>query len=132
MPLQLKYPKSLRLCGQMSVGLIMTQGKWLRAYPLSCKYLVTEGGAGRRGENLRFVLIAQKRKFRHAVDRNRCKRLMREAVRMQCQQLRNLCAEKGTVLHVALFYMGKTIEPLQVVSHAVEKLLAELEKQISS
>lgn len=131
MPLPLKYPKSLRLCGQMSVGLLMTQGKWLRAYPLACKYLVSEDGEN-RGEGLRFVLIAQKRKFRHAVDRNRCKRLMREAVRMQCQQLRNLCAEKGTVLHVALFYMGKTIEPLQVVSHAVEKLLAELEKQISS
>jgi ribonuclease P protein component len=77
--------------------------------------------------------------FRHAVDRNRIKRLVREAWRLQKQHLSLVLQENQLQLAVFVVYTGKKIPSFETVRNKISvilnRLIAELptaEKQSGS
>ena len=69
------------------------------------------------------VLIwAPKSLFKHAVDRNRLRRLMREAYRAEQQPL--LDAEQH--YHLAFNYIDKQVQPLPVIQKALHKSIQRI------
>lgn len=115
-------PRRYSLKGQIVITRLMTAGRWQRCYPLASKWSVI-GGAG---AGVQFVFVARKKMFKHAVDRNRCKRLMREAFRLNAQPLMRLCEEGRLPLKVAVLYVGQKIEGFTTVEHAAKKSIAQL------
>ena len=72
-----------------------------------------------------------KKHFKRAVDRNRVKRLVREAYRTQKQPLKELAKSKGVTLKVFFVYTGKEL-PLYIdVKEKVEMILKKLEEQLA-
>ncbi len=72
------FPKSQKLCSKYLIDRLFEQGanKSFSAYPMRLVYRIEEGV----GEN-QLLISVPKRYFKHAVDRNRVKRLVREAYR---------------------------------------------------
>jgi ribonuclease P protein component len=69
------------------------------------------------------VLVwAPKSLFKHAVDRNRLRRLMREAYRLNKQVL--LSADKH--YHLALNYIDKEMQDYKTINKAMLKILKRL------
>jgi ribonuclease P protein component len=74
---------------------------------------------------------ASSRNFKKAVDRNRIKRLSREAYRLQRQPLFDRLKEKGIVMAVFFIYTGKDLPDYRTVTEkigvALQKLIREVE-----
>ena len=72
------------------------------------------------------MIVAPKRRFRHAVDRNRVKRLTRECYRMRKHLLYDLLAQNGLRIALALVYVGNEIMTYQQLERKMDKLVEAL------
>jgi ribonuclease P protein component len=80
---------------------------------------------------LQFGAGVSKRHFKRAVDRNRIKRLTREAYRTQKLPLQGLLkeSEKG-YLKLFILYTGKELPDYQLIREKVGGVLERLEKEL--
>lgn len=76
---RLTFRKAERLTGKTNVERLFAEGRSISEYPLRVLYRVTDqpGDAP-----VRLLIAVPKRKFKHAVDRNRIRRRIREAYRL--------------------------------------------------
>ena len=74
---------------------------------------------------------AGSRHFKRAVDRNRIKRLSREAYRLQKQELISWLEAKGSHLAVFFIYTGKDFPDQATVTQKIGVILQKLVKEIS-
>jgi ribonuclease P protein component len=75
---------------------------------------------------------ASARNFKRAVDRNRIKRLTREAYRLQKQGLQDRLKEKGLGLALFFVYTGKDLPAAAAVSEKMGLALQRLVKETAS
>jgi len=97
------FPKSEHLCGDKRIGLLFTQGDAFIAYPLRVVYLIAPK---KDVESASVMVSVPKKRFKRAVKRNRLKRLMREAYRLNKQPLIALLKENDLQLHIAFNYVS--------------------------
>ncbi len=69
--------------------------------------------------------------FKKAVDRNRIKRLMREAYRLQKNFLQDLLKEKNLQLALFFIYTGKELPEYKMVNDKIELILQRVAKEIN-
>jgi ribonuclease P protein component len=72
---------------------------------------------------------AGSKNFKRAVDRNRIKRLAREAYRLQKQELVSLLIEKGQALAIFIIYTGKELPETALVTVKIGLALQKLIKE---
>ena len=75
------------------------------------------------------MFSVSKKKYPRAVDRNRIKRLMREAYRVK--GFENLVADKTEQLLLAFVYTGKTITPLMDIKKSIDSIYDVLTERVS-
>ena len=83
------------------------------------------------GPSVQILISAPKKRLRHAVDRNRAKRQMREAWRLNNQQLKAAIPE-GKQLLIALLWLATEPQPSTHVSQKLGYLLSRIARQISN
>lgn len=116
------FPKSEHLCGQLRIATLYKEGKRLTAFPLRVTYRRLDDN-----DNAPKVLVwAPKSLFKHAVDRNRLRRLMREAYRLNAQPLRDFCQENRCSFLLAFNYMDAEMRTQAQVTKAMQKAIAKL------
>ena len=69
--------------------------------------------------------------FKRAVDRNRVKRLTREAYRLQKKQLQEATIEKKLQLNIFFIYTGKELPAFNIVREKVNVILNKLTKIVN-
>lgn len=74
------------------------------------------------------MFVVPKKKFKHANDRNKLKRRMREAYRLKKSEF--YAALPLTGLNLAFLYYGSKSEDYETIDKAITKLLNNLNKQI--
>ena len=110
------FKKEERLTGEKHIQELFEKGSSFHLYP----YRVLSLANPESEHKLNRVLISvSKRNFKRAVDRNHIKRRIREAYRLQKDQI------NGLSLLLAFVYTSKEIEPFLVIK---EKLFLVLEK----
>jgi len=72
------FNKSEKLCHDVDIEALWQEGVRFTVFPFRVVYRQREEGYG-----VKVLIIARKKQFRHAVDRNRWKRVVREAYRLQ-------------------------------------------------
>jgi ribonuclease P protein component len=111
------FPKYERLCGQLRIADLYKRGKRLVVWPLRVTYL--------QAQDTQVLIWAPKALFKHATDRNRLRRQMREAWRLNKQML------NGKYL-IAFNYMDKTMSPYAAINKAFVKTIAKLNEETNS
>lgn len=83
----LSYPKKHKLKSKTSIDLLFSKGKSVSKYPLRLVYAVANEQQ-MDGELLKMGVSVSKKYFKHAVDRNYFKRVLRETYRLNQHLLR--------------------------------------------
>ena len=100
---QNSFSKIEHLCGEKRITRLYTQGDAFIAYPFRVVYIINPKSDLAPAH----VLISvPKKRFKRAVKRNRLKRLMREAYRLNKQPLLEKLEEKQLQLHIAFNYVS--------------------------
>jgi ribonuclease P protein component len=79
--------------------------------------------------SLQCGVAVSSKNFKKAVDRNRIKRVVREAYRLQKKALQEKLKEKNKGLYIFLVYTGKELPEYQLVYDKVNVILNKLLKQ---
>jgi ribonuclease P protein component len=101
MNLKFTFSKKEKLCYKKHIDQLFNDGRSFTLNPFKVFYVVTEGQETWPAH----VLIAiPSKKFKRAVDRNRLRRLIREAYRLHKHRLNDV----GKHLHLGIVYTGNT------------------------
>jgi ribonuclease P protein component len=115
------FQRHERLRGRKNVGELFASKDSFFVYPFKILIHTTDSGAC-----LRVLITVSKRNHSKAVDRNRIKRLIREAWRLQKPLLIEKLQSSGRSLDVALVYTAKEIYSQQQISAKINKLILRL------
>ena len=116
------FPKSEKLCGQLRIAALYKEGKRFTAFPMR----VTFRHLPDSDEAPKVLIWAPKSLFKHAVDRNRLRRLMREAYRLNAEPLRTYCSENHCSFQLTFNYMDKELRSQEQISKAMQKAIKRL------
>ena len=121
------YGKNEKLKRRKLINEIFTTGESFPSFPFRVFYkkMNFEGDA-----KAQVGVSVSKRNFKHAVDRNRIKRLMREAYRLNKHTLIDNIDEQVVVM---IIYTQRKELPFETMNHKMEsalrKLCADIEKE---
>ena len=112
------FRKARHLCLRKDIEALFEKGNLNAvAFPLRVVWLWKESG---EGVPYQVMVSVSKRKVRHAVDRNRAKRQMREAFRLNQESLQ---AREDHTLRLAFIWLAASPQPSEKVAHAVQHLI---------
>lgn len=125
------FTKSERLCSQAAIDWLF-DGKGLSFSVFPLRLVCKAVPAGTAAAPLpRLLISVPKKNFRHAVNRNRQKRLLREAYRKQKHPLVALATEHCLAITLAVIFIGREELPATAVEDRLGTALARLIQQIS-
>ena len=78
---------------------------------------------------MRVLVSVPKKQFKHAVDRNRFKRLIRESYRLQQHELSEVLNSNGLVMDVAFTAVHNQIPKFDYLKTRMAKILQTLKEQ---
>ncbi len=119
---QFTLGKAERLKSRKQTELLFSEGNKFSIAPFRIHYSFTKVEKG----SLLFGTGVGKRNFKKAVDRNRIKRLIREAYRLQKKILKEKLQEKEGQLSVFFIYTGKDLPVYKEVYEKIGKGLDKL------
>lgn len=128
MPKRFGFPKAERLKSRKQIDLLFADGKAVSVFPVRAIYRFSPS----EESGVWVGVTASKRYFKKAVDRNRIKRLLREAYRLQKEELVNLAKANGKSGHLFFVYTDKTIADFETIKAAMYKCLQRLSKTLQS
>lgn len=121
--------KQERLCNKSLIDPLFAKGHRLLVFPFSVRWMIC---APETIPTHSQVLIAtSKKKFHHAVDRNRVKRLIRECYRLRKPDWYGFLEEGNIKVILSINYIHDEIFDFAIFQKKYTKLLDKLEKQIS-
>ncbi|MBK7291929.1 MAG: ribonuclease P protein component [Chitinophagaceae bacterium] len=123
MPKQFTLGKSERLKSRKAIDELFKNGKRFTVSPFRVFYCITKEGG------LQFGAGVSTKNFKKAVDRNRIKRLIREAYRVQKNSLEILLKAKG--LNLFFIYTEKELPDYHLIYSQVEKVIRKLSSIIN-
>lgn len=126
----LSFPKSERLCSQVAIEDLYSKGQKLLVFPYSIHWAVHPRTGYEDCETVRVLIATSKRKFHHAVDRNRVKRLTRECYRLHKGELITFLEDNGLSIDLSLNYIHTQIFDYATLYHKFDRLMPELIKAI--
>lgn len=121
--------KQERLKSRKLIDLLFKEGKTFNSFPFRVYYLSPKDWTVSQPNNfLQFGVGVSTRNFKNATDRNRIKRLTREAYRQQKLPLQEIIQEKKIPFAVFVIYTGKELPGYEVVNEKITVILNRLLK----
>jgi ribonuclease P protein component len=119
------YQKKERLKNQKLIEKLFLEGKSISVFPLRIIYLKT---VFEDGSKLKTGVSVSKRNFKKAVDRNRIKRLLREAYRLNKPEYFNTIT---TPYALMILYIGKDATDFDTINSKLKLLFSTFIEKIS-
>ncbi len=119
--MDLSYSKNNKLKSKKLIEKLFGEGQALSAYPLRLIYIST-------GNPNKVGVSVSKKNFKRAVDRNRIKRLMREAYR---HNKKMLIDNNISGYALMILYIGQDLPDYKLVSEKTQALFSKLLNKIS-
>ena len=124
------FRKEERLCSRRLIDQLYAEGHRLMAFPFSVQWMAVERGQ-LHADGCQVMIVAPKRRFHHAVDRNRVRRLVRECYRQRKESLYAFLKEHDTGIVFSMVYVHNEIFAYDQLGHKMDKMLLALEKDIA-
>jgi ribonuclease P protein component len=128
MPVQFTLGKKERLKRRKIIEQLFSEGKAIHAPPLRLTYKLYSKTLD---SPLQAGFSASSRQFKKAVDRNRIKRILREAWRLQKNTLQEKLAREQKQLAVFIIYTGKELPSFAKVQEQMAVILNKLLKRFN-
>jgi ribonuclease P protein component len=137
---QFTLGKKERLKSRKQIEQLFKQGKSFTIFPFKIYYALSSLSINKHSESsgdfrlptpnsrLLFGVAAGTRNFKKAVDRNRIKRLTREAYRLQKNELQQKLSEAEKQLNVFFIYTGKEMPDYLMIKEKTTQILNRLIK----
>ncbi len=129
--------KTERLTSQLVIDKLFAGGNAsMAAFPLRIVYMQMEKQEGSQQLDgvqqppVAILVSVPKKRFRHAVDRNRMKRLVREAYRLNKHILWNALQEKNFRLAIAFVCITDTLPTFRSVNKSMRKALIRIGERV--
>ncbi len=123
----LKFSKKEKLCNKKSIDFLFNKGETFFSYPFNVKWRLSEANANFSNQ---ILIVVSKRNFKKAVERNKIKRLIREAYRQNKSFLYQQLAETNQKINFSLIYTEKEILNYKSVEEKIILTLHRLIKKI--
>lgn len=121
------FPKSQHLIGAMTINQLFTGGDSFVVFPV--RVIVAQ--VPKCNEPVKVLISVPKKYFKHAVDRNRYKRLLRETYRLQNKTLLKMVDAKTYSLHVALVVVNAEKPTFSNTFRLMGKIMGKIEERLS-
>jgi ribonuclease P protein component len=113
------FSKREKLCSQKTIDRLFKEGASVKAFPLRVVFLeVDEADSA-----VQVLISVPKKRIRKAHDRNRVKRLIREAYRLNKAELVERTASEGKRLALAFIYLFDRVMESAEVHEAMQRVL---------
>jgi ribonuclease P protein component len=122
------FQKAERLCFQKEMDFLFEKGNSFISYPLRIIFVEKKPDSGADASTL---ISVSKKKFKRAVKRNRIKRLIREAYRLNKEPFLQSLRERESGMLVGFIFIGKTLSRWDEIETAVVKALKLLQEKQS-
>ncbi len=129
------FPKTERLKSTQQIDLLFREGKSFFAPPVKCYYRLLKPETPALSEillkkgsvaSVKAGVSVSKRNFKKATDRNRIKRLMREAYRLHKAHLFELVHNREEQLEIFLVYTDKSMPAFSLLEEKIKYSLRRL------
>lgn len=117
------FGKDQKLKSRKLLQKIFAEGKHINAHPLKAIWLPEN--------DIRFFqagVAVSSRHFKKAVDRNRIKRLLREALRLQKNELEQILIANEKQLSLFIIYTGKELPDYSLIFDSCTAIFKKLKK----
>ena len=122
------FPKAEHLTGTLAIETLFEQGNGFIAFPLRVVYqLVPKTDT----PPIQVLVSVPKKRFKHAVDRNRFKRLIRESYRLNKHLLCNTVEQTNFTLRIAFCAVSNELPTFSVVEAKMQQALTKLQQRVS-
>lgn len=119
------YGKNQKLKSTKVIDLLFKEGKSLQQYPVRFIWMKVDSES-----SLQASVAVSKRLFAKAVDRNNLKRHLREAWRLQKNDIEKELLKREISIAGMIVFTGKIIKDYQLIPASLEKILLKLRQQI--
>jgi ribonuclease P protein component len=120
------FGKAEKLKSRKEIESLFAEGKSIVVFPLRVKYRFRPLS---EGAPVQVAVSVSKKGFRRATDRNRIKRLLREAYRLQKAALVQQVTEKGLQAVLFFMYTDKEKAAFDVIFNAMTHCLNQLSQK---
>tara|TARA_B100001564_G_scaffold340015_1_gene333295 strand:- start:551 stop:940 length:390 start_codon:yes stop_codon:yes gene_type:complete len=119
------YGKGQRLKSVLTLDRIFTEGEKINAFPILARYTESSFEAE---VPFQVATTVSKKRFRKAVSRNRIKRLMREAWRLEKHRLEENWSNGDKQGALVLIYVGNEIPTFEKCANTIRRIVDVLLK----
>ena len=116
------FKKNERLYLKKQITRLMKEGEHLRVFPFFVRYLAVEN----IDAPAKLLISVPKKKFKRAVDRNRIKRLIREAYRLNKHQLYECLKKSNVNILLSISYFDVEMPDYKLVEAKVKEIILKL------
>lgn len=124
-----RFTKQEKLTGETVVTELFLQGASFIAYPVR---VVWSASKSEDSPSLKVLMSVPKKKLKHAVDRNRVKRLLREAYRLHKEELTTMVTVQQLQVRMAFVWIPNEVLDYAKVERKVIDALSKMQKLLTS
>jgi ribonuclease P protein component len=117
--------KNERLKSRKQIDVLFDRGKKMILFPFRLMYWVSKGEY-----DLKAGFTVSSRNFPKATDRNRIKRLTREAYRLQKSALAETLRKNRQAANLFFIYTGRDLPELSLIQKTIQQILEKLIRQL--
>ena len=126
------FSKKHRLSSHTLIERLFGGGCSFFAYPLRCVWMITEPAPGKEMADVQILVSVSKKNHKRAVARNKLKRRIREAYRLNRHHWGELALPENKRLVLAFIYSSKEILEYSTIEHGVVKAISEIQKRLAA